>query len=50
MAKQVIWSLLAKKELKETIQILNLKNGNSELSEALYIQLQNTLHLSLIHI
>lgn len=44
MAKQVIWSLLAKKELKETIQILNLKNGNSELSEALYIQLQNTLH------
>ena len=39
MAKQVIWSLVAKKQLKETFQILKLKNGNNEVSE-----LQNILH------
>lgn len=44
MAKQVIWSPTAKKALKETILRLNLTNGNSEQSEALYIQLQNSLH------
>ena len=27
MAKQVIWSLVAKKQLKEAFQILKLKNG-----------------------
>ena len=41
MAKQVIWSLVAKKQLKETFQILKLKNGNNEVSEVLYVQLQN---------
>ena len=35
MAKQVIWSLVAKKQLKETFQILKLKNGNNEVSEVL---------------
>ena len=44
MAKQVIWSLVAKKQLKETFQILKLKNGNNEVSEVLYVQLQNILH------
>lgn len=44
MAKQVIWSPLAKKALKEAIQTLNLKSGNSEQGEALYVQLQNSLH------
>ena len=46
MAKQVIWSLVAKKQLKETFQILKLKNGNNEVSEVLYVQLQNILHPS----
>ena len=39
MAKQVIWSLVAKKQLKEAFQILKLKNGNNEVGE-----LQNILH------
>lgn len=42
MAKQVIWSLVAKKQLKEAFQIL--KNGNNEVGEVLYVQLQNILH------
>ena len=44
MAKQVIWSLVAKKQLKEAFQILKLKNGNNEVGEVLYVQLQNILH------
>lgn len=36
MAKQVIWSLVAKKQLKEAFQILKLKNGNNEVGEVLY--------------
>ena len=44
MAKQVIWSLVAKKQLKEAFQILKLKNGNNEIGEVLYVQLQNILH------
>lgn len=44
MGKQVIWSLVAKKELKEAFQILNLKNGNTQHAEVIYVQLQNTLH------
>lgn len=44
MAKQVIWSLVAKKQLKEAFQILNLKDGSIQLGEVLYVQLQNMLH------
>lgn len=44
MAKQVIWSLVAKKQLKEAFHILHLKNGNNQLSEVLFVQLQNVLH------
>lgn len=44
MAKQVIWSLVAKKQLKEAFQILNLKDGSNQLGEVLYVQLQNMLH------
>lgn len=40
MAKQVIWSLVAKKQLKEAFQILK----NNEVGEVLYVQLQNILH------
>ena len=44
MAKHVIWSLVAKKQLKEAFQILNLKDGSNQLGEVLYVQLQNMLH------
>lgn len=44
MAKQVIWSLVAKKQLKEAFQILNLKTGNNQSGEIFYVQLQNMLH------
>ena len=44
MAKQVIWSIVAKKQLKEAFQILNLKDGSNQLGEVLYVQLQNMLH------
>ena len=42
MAKQVIWSLVAKKQLKEAFQILKLKNGNNEVGEVLYVCLLYT--------
>jgi len=38
------WPLVAKKQLKEAFQILKLKNGNNEVGEVLYVQLQNILH------
>jgi len=44
MAKQVIWSLTAKKQLKEAFQILKLKTGNNQSGEIFYVQLQNMLH------
>lgn len=44
MAKQVIWSPVAKKQLKEAFQILNLKDESNQLGEVLYVQLQNMLH------
>lgn len=39
MDKEVIWSPLAKKELKEAFRILNLKKEDRPKSKAFYIQL-----------
>lgn len=44
MAKQVIWSPVAKRQLKEAFQILKLKSGNTQSSEIFFVQLQNMLH------
>lgn len=44
MAKHVIWSPVAKKQLKEALHVLKLKNGNNQLGEVLFVQLQNILH------
>lgn len=44
MDEEVIWSPLAKKELKEAFRILNLKKEDRPKSKAFYIQLQNTLY------
>lgn len=44
MAKKVIWSPVAKKQLKEACRILLLKDKNSQAMETFFVQLQNMLH------
>ncbi len=44
MAKQIIWSPLAKETLKDLLTSLQEKHGDKRYSEALYVLFQNALY------